>query len=157
MVCIYPGLDAYHNEREYSGYEHFWKLFKNEYPEATWGSSLGIQAWLASRTLDYLLDPKYGYQIDNNAVGITGFSRYGKQAIYAGAFDERFTCVVARSSGSPTSCSYRFSGRHTFMESISLEDCPEVWIVDDLRTFYGRENDCLLKVILYWPVLPRAT
>ena len=140
VVCIYPGLDAHHNEEDYPGYEHVWQTFKSEYPEATWGSSLGIQAWLASRTLDYLLDPQYGYQIDTNTVGITGFSRYGKQAIYAGAFDERFKCVVARSSGSPTACSYRFAGRQTFMESVSLEDCPEVWGVDKLRTFHGREN-----------------
>jgi len=141
VVCIYPGLDVHHNEEGYPGYEHIWQAFKSEYPEATWGSSLGIQAWLASRTLDYLLNSQYGYQIDTNAVGITGFSRYGKQAIYAGAFDERFKCVVARSSGSPTSCSYRFAGRQAFMESVSLEDCPELWVVDKLRTFHGRENE----------------
>jgi len=144
-VCIYPGLDLHHSEQDYPSYETVWELFRDEYPEATWGSSLGIQAWLASRTLDYLLDPQYNHRIDNNAVGITGFSRYGKQAIYAAAFDERFTCVVARSSGTPTSCSYRFSGRHTFMESISREDCPEAWLVDDSRVFYGRENELSIE------------
>jgi pimeloyl-ACP methyl ester carboxylesterase len=141
VACIYPGLDAHHHEEDYPGYEHVWKAFQNEYPEASWGSSLGIQAWLASRTLDYLLDPEYGYQIDTRSVGITGFSRYGKQSIYAGAFDERFKCIVARSSGTPTSCSYRFAGRQTFMESVSLEDCPKVWMIDSIRTFYGREHE----------------
>lgn len=141
IVCIYPGLDAHHNDRDYPGYQNVWKTFKSEYPDATWNSSLGIQAWLASRTLDYLLDPEYGYKIDPAAVGITGFSRYGKQSIYAAAFDERFSCVVARSSGTPTACSYRFSGRQTFMESVSLEDCPQVWLIDKARTFYGRENE----------------
>jgi len=141
VACIYPGLDAHQHEEDYPGYEHVWKEFKSEYPEATWGSSLGIQAWLASRTLDYLLNPEYGYQIDTGSVGITGFSRYGKQSIYAGAFDERFKCVVARSSGTPTACPYRFAGRQTFMESASLEDCPKVWVIDSVRTFYGRENE----------------
>ncbi len=141
VVCIYPGLDAHHREPDYPGYQNVWKTFKDEYPDATWNSSLGIQAWLASRTLDYLLDPKYGYRIDSRAVGITGFSRYGKQSIYAGAFDERFTAVVARSSGTPTACSYRFAARQTFMESVSLEDCPKVWLIDRARTFHGRENE----------------
>lgn len=141
FVCIYPGLDVQHSEKDYPGYQNVWKSFKNEYPDATWDSSLGIQAWLASRTLDYLLDPKYGYKIDPNAVGITGFSRYGKQSIYAAAFDERIKCVVARSSGVPTACAYRFSGRHAFMESTSLRDCPKVWLIDKARTFYGRENE----------------
>jgi len=141
VVCIYPGLDAHHSEKDYPGYQNVWKQFKSEYPDATWNSSLGIQAWLASRTLDYLLDPKYGYRIDSNAVGITGFSRYGKQSIYAAAFDERFTCVVARSSGTPTACSYRFAARQTFMESVSLEDCPQVWLIDRVRGFHGRENE----------------
>ena len=139
VVCIYPGLDAHHNEADYPGYQNVWKVFKTEYPDATWESSLGIQAWLASRTLDYLLAPKHGYQIDPAAVGITGFSRYGKQAIYAAAFDERFKCVVARSSGSPTACSYRFSGRQTFMES--PQDAPAVWLTAQARTFLGRENE----------------
>jgi pimeloyl-ACP methyl ester carboxylesterase len=141
IVCLYPGLDAHHSESDYPGYQNVWKTFKNEYPDATWDSSLGIQAWLASRTLDYLLDPRYGYKIDPDAVGITGFSRYGKQSIYAAAFDERFTCVAARSSGTPTACSYRFAARQTFMESVSLEDCPEVWLIDRARTFHGRENE----------------
>lgn len=141
VVCIYPGLDVHHNEKGYPGYQNVWKTFKDEYPEASWGSSLGIQAWLASRALDYLLDEKYGYGIDKKAVGITGFSRYGKQSIYAAAFDERFTCVVARSSGTPTACACRFAGRHSFMESVSVQDCPKVWIVDKARTFFGRENE----------------
>lgn len=138
VVCIYPGLDAHHNEKDYPDYQNIWKMFKGEYPEASWNSSLGIQAWLASRTLDYLLDPQHGHKIDPAAVGITGFSRYGKQSIYAAAFDERFKCVVARSSGSPAACPYRFSGRETFMESPL--DAPAVWLKDTVRKFYGREH-----------------
>lgn len=141
VVCIYPGLDVHHTEEDYPGYERVWKTFQGEYPEATWDSSLGIQAWLASRTLDYLLDTMYELNIDSDAVGITGFSRYGKQSIYAAAYDDRFKCVVARSSGTPAACSYRFSGRQTFMESVSLEDCPKPWVIDGARHFYGREHE----------------
>lgn len=138
VVCIYPGLDVHHQEPGYPGYQNVWKTFQSEYPDASWVSSLGIQAWLASRALDYLLDPHYGYRIDPDAVGITGFSRYGKQAIYAAAFDERFTCVVARSSGSPTASAYRFTGRETFMESPA--DAPGPWLSEKVRAYYGREH-----------------
>jgi pimeloyl-ACP methyl ester carboxylesterase len=141
IACLYPGLDAHHNEKDYPDYQNVWKIFKDEYPDAGWASSLGIQAWLASRTLDYLLDQKNGYDIDTTAVGIAGHSRYGKQSIYAAAFDERIKTVIARSSGTPTGCSYRFASRQTFMESVSDEDCPEAWVVDDLSGFYGRENE----------------
>jgi len=141
IACLYPGLDAHHSEEDFPAYQHVWEEFQKEYPDASWGSSLGIQAWLASRTLDYLLDPNCGYSIDTNSVGIAGFSRYGKQSIYAGAFDQRIKCVIARSSGTPTACSYRFASRHTFMESVSDEDCPSVWVLDELSDFYGRENE----------------
>lgn len=59
VACLYPGLDNYHDDPNYPNYQHIWKNFKEEYPEVDWTSSLGIQAWLASRTLDFLLDKKY--------------------------------------------------------------------------------------------------
>lgn len=139
VVGIYPGLDTHHKEGNYPRYESMWQVFRKEYPEATWGSSLGIQAWLASRTLDYLLDPTYGYNIDSDAVGITGHSRYGKQSIYAAAFDERFTCVVARSAGSPGASPYRFTGRDTFMETPA--DFPSPWALGSLSKYLGREHE----------------
>ncbi len=141
ITCLYPGLDTHHSEKDYPGYENIWKIFKDEYPEAGWASSLGIQAWLAGRALDYLLDKKNGYNIDTSAVGIAGHSRYGKQSIYAAVFDERFKAVIARSSGTPTGCSYRFASRQTFMESVSDKDCPKAWVLDSLSDFYGRENE----------------
>jgi pimeloyl-ACP methyl ester carboxylesterase len=139
VACLYPGLDAHHDEKEYPDYQNEWKVFKAEYPDAGWASSLGIQAWLASRTLDYLLDTKQGYNIDTTAVGISGHSRYGKQSIYAAAFDERFTAVIARSSGSPTGTSYRFASRQTFMES--AVDFPAAWAKASLQDYLGSENE----------------
>ncbi|MEE4198411.1 MAG: alpha/beta hydrolase [Bacteroidales bacterium] len=140
IVCLYPGKDVFSGEeKEYPGYAQAAVTFQKEYPDAGWASSLGIQAWLASRTLDYLLDEESGYNIDTTAVGIAGHSRYGKQSIYAAAFDERFKTVIARSSGSPTGCSYRFSSRQTFAESV--DDFPAVWAKASLRDFLGRENE----------------
>ena len=139
IACLYPGLDVHHEEPDYPGYENVWQTFRDEYPDATWESSLAIQAWLASRTLDYLLNPEYGLDVALEQIGIIGFSRYGKQSLYAAAFDERITSVVSRSSGTPTAVGYRFAGRQTFMESI--EDAPAPWARESLRTFHGRENE----------------
>ncbi len=141
IACLYPGVDTHHKEANFPNYESVWKIFQEEYPEAGWASSLGIQAWLASRTLDYFFDPSSSYNIDTTAVSIAGFSRYGKQSIYAAAFDERFKSVIARSSGTPTSTSYRFASRQTFMESVSDQDCPKEWVLDDLSDYLGRENE----------------
>lgn len=138
IACLYPGLDVHHQEGDYPGYDTAWKTFQQEYPEASWQSSLAIQAWLAGRALDYLLDPEYDYAIAPGQVGIVGFSRYGKQSLYAAALDERITAVVARSSGTPAAVGYRFAGRHTFAES--LADFPPAWAKASLREFHGREN-----------------
>ena len=60
-----------------------------------WGA-LRAWAWGASRTYDYLAaDP----DLDAKHIGIEGVSRYGKAALVAMAFDERFAMVLVGSSG----------------------------------------------------------
>jgi hypothetical protein len=60
-----------------------------------WGA-LRAWAWGASRALDYLEIDK---QIDERRVGIAGHSRYGKAALVAMAFDQRFAIAFVSSSG----------------------------------------------------------
>jgi len=138
LVCLYPGVDTYHHEKDYPGYENVWKTFRAEYPDATW-TDISAKAWLASRALDHLLDPKAGYPVAKGQVGIIGWSRYGKQSMIAAAFDERITSVVARSPGSPASCPYRFTSRNTFMETPA--DFPGLWFLPSLRSTLGREHE----------------
>jgi hypothetical protein len=60
-----------------------------------WGA-LRAWAWGASRAYDYLAqDP----DLDPRHIGIEGVSRYGKAALVAMAFDERFGMVLVGSSG----------------------------------------------------------
>ena len=60
-----------------------------------WGS-LRAWAWGASRALDYLESDK---AVDARQVGIEGLSRYGKSALVAMAYDERFAIGFIGSSG----------------------------------------------------------
>jgi hypothetical protein len=60
-----------------------------------WGA-LRAWGWAASRTLDYLkTDPS----VDGRHIGIEGVSRYGKAALVAMAFDQRFAMGLIGSSG----------------------------------------------------------
>jgi len=62
---------------------------------ADWGA-LRAWAWGASRALDYLAtDPA----VDAHQVGIEGHSRYGKAALVAMAYDQRFAIGYISSSG----------------------------------------------------------
>jgi hypothetical protein len=64
-------------------------------PDA-WGS-VAAWAWAVSRIVDYFeTDP----HVDAARIAVTGVSRLGKTALWAGARDERIACVIASVSGS---------------------------------------------------------
>jgi hypothetical protein len=78
----------------------FWTLYPN--------SDAGVLmawAWGAYRTLDALAAVP---QIDTTKVGVSGYSRYGKAATVAGAFDERIALTVPGSSGTAGMGNFRF-------------------------------------------------
>ncbi|MGK6323145.1 hypothetical protein ACMGDM_08660 [Sphingomonas sp. DT-51] len=60
-----------------------------------WGA-LRAWGWGASRLLDYLTTRR---EVDAAHVGVEGVSRWGKAALVAAAFDERFAMVLIGSSG----------------------------------------------------------
>ena len=51
----------------------------------------GLQVYENMRAVDYLQSRP---EVDPGKIGITGASGGGNQTMYAGAFDERFQCVV---------------------------------------------------------------
>ena len=130
-ACVYPGADINDQSVEFRA------AYSNASNPPTWGTILS-RSWLASRALDYLLDPQRVDFIDAKRVGISGHSRNGKQAMLAGAFDDRVTAVVSSSSGSPGMCPYRTTSANTFAEGPS--DAPIQWWVPQLSCFKGWEH-----------------
>lgn len=68
-----------------------------------WGA-LRAWAWGASRALDYLETDK---SVDARQVGVEGHSRYGKAALVAMAYDQRFGIAYVSSSGEGGANLYR--------------------------------------------------
>ena len=61
-------------------------------------------------------------EIDTAKVGVSGYSRYGKAAAVAGAFDDRIAATFPGSSGTAGMGNYRFFSSSTASENETLDD-----------------------------------
>jgi Cellulose binding domain len=80
----------------------FWTLYNGSTVDT---GVLMAWAWGVHRTLDALNAVP---QIDTTKVGVSGYSRYGKAAVVAGAFDQRIALTIPGSSGTAGMGNYRF-------------------------------------------------
>nr|WP_294945403.1 acetylxylan esterase [uncultured Mucilaginibacter sp.] len=93
-----------------------------------WGA-LRAWAWGASRALDYLASEP---MVDIKHVGIEGVSRYGKAALVAMAFDERFAMGLIGSSGEGGTK----PSRRNFGEALeSLTGGEHYWMAGNLMKY----------------------
>jgi pimeloyl-ACP methyl ester carboxylesterase len=96
------------------------------------------RAWAASLVVDYLETLP---QSDMKHVAIFGYSRDGKMAAIAGAFDPRITAVIAGSTGVGGVLAFRSSGEVGFGEGIETTTRAfPTWFAMQLRFFTGRED-----------------
>jgi dienelactone hydrolase len=82
------------------------------YASYDWGT-LAAWAWGTQRIVDYLEGRP---EADKQRMAITGHSRYGKAAIWAGAYDDRFTLVAANHSGTGGAESGKFGKGETVLQ-----------------------------------------
>jgi hypothetical protein len=66
-------------------------------------------AWGASRVIDGFTLVKDKFPVDMSHIAVTGCSRAGKLALFAGAFDERIALTIAQESGGGGATNWRFS------------------------------------------------
>lgn len=102
--------------------------------EHEWGV-LAVWSFAASCVLDYLLTLP---EIDGSRIGVTGHSRCGKAALWAGVTDERFAWVMPNNSGCCGAALLR--GKHgENMASINL--LMPYWFAPAFGKYVGREQE----------------
>jgi pimeloyl-ACP methyl ester carboxylesterase len=110
---------------------------KELYPEYDF-ATLPRRAWLASVVIDYLATVS---QADMKHIAINGYSRDGKMATIAAAFDDRIAAVVAGSTGVGGLVPWRHAGERGGGEGIETTTrmFPS-WFIPRLRYFSGHED-----------------
>lgn len=102
--------------------------------ENEWGV-LAVWSFAAGCVLEYLMTLP---EIDSGKIGVTGHSRCGKAALWAGVTDERFAWVMPNNSGCCGAALLR--GKHgENMASINL--LMPYWFAPAFGKFIGREYE----------------
>lgn len=108
------------------------------YPDGRDSSScgfIGINAWGMSRVMDCLAGEKL---IDPDKIIVTGCSRNGKIALWAGAMDERFAMVISSSSGSGGASLFRGNTAETIAD---ISRRFPWWMAGNFSRYADREED----------------
>jgi hypothetical protein len=107
------------------------------YPEHDF-AALPRRAWLAGIVIDYLETLP---EIDSTRIALFGYSRDGKMATIAAAFDERIAALIAGSTGVGGLLPWRLSGERGNGEGIETTTRMfPTWFAPQLRFFSGRED-----------------
>ncbi len=98
-----------------------------------WGA-IGAWAWGASRIVDYL---ESDLAVDSRRIGVMGFSRLGKTALWAAAQDPRFAAVIDCCSGLGGQSLFR----RNYGETIAHIVAPGAYAYWFAPTFAGYADD----------------
>jgi dienelactone hydrolase len=127
---------------------------KDLYPNYDF-ATLPRRAWLARIVVDYLSTLP---QVDMSRIAINGYSRDGKMALIAAAFEDRIAAVLAGSTGVGGVVPWRFAGERGGGEGVeSTTRMFPGWFVPRLRYFSGKEDYLPVDANLFLALIaPRA-
>ncbi len=110
------------------------KFFNENLNEEYSGGCISAWAFGVSRIIDYLVKCE---EIDERYISITGHSRCGKTALWAGAMDKRIQCVFVNNSG----CTGAAMSKLTKGENISqITEVFPHWFADNYRKYANKEE-----------------
>ena len=100
-----------------------------------WGK-IGMWAYAASRTLDYLLTRD---DLDAKHTTVVGHSRLGKTALWTGAQDERFWCTIANDSGYGGAATSKHGSGERVTDFLRCGSWD--WYCENFKQFAGDKED----------------
>ncbi len=118
-------------------------------------ATIAQRAWTVQLVVDYLLTVP---EIDPTRLALTGYSRGGKMALTAAAFDDRIAAVIAGSTGVGGVTPWRLAGERGAGEGVeSTTRMFPLWFAPQLRFFAGHEDRLPVDAnLLMALVAPRA-
>ncbi len=98
-------------------------------------ATISAWAWGAIRVMDYLQTDR---RIDPGRITLTGQSRGGKTALYAGMWDTRYQAVFSSCSGCVGAALSRFKGGETIRQ---INEVFPFWFCDSFKKYNDHEFD----------------
>ncbi|SHG39952.1 glucuronyl esterase domain-containing protein [Dysgonomonas macrotermitis] len=105
------------------------------------GGHYAAWSWGASRIIDGLELIQSQINIDLAHIAITGCSRYGKLALFGGAFDERIALTIAQEPGGGGAAAWRVSEAIGKVEKIDNTDYS--WFLPSMKDNFAGKTDRL--------------
>jgi hypothetical protein len=127
------------NEVSPDNNEHFREGVLELYPEqleaADGMRTIGAWSWAAGRVMDYLATES---QVDPKHIGVVGYSRGGKAALWAAAQDQRFTHVFSNCSGNTGAA----LSRRMYGETVAAINTRfPYWFTDNYKKYNDKVNE----------------